>query len=324
MLDNVTSNDRYVKLLIDKVKPRDDRDLKPWRLRCMGYIINLIVKAFLFGTDLDAFELEAATTHDLQQEERQLKHWRKCGPIGKLHNIVMFIRKSPRRIEDFQKIQAIDMLQDFEFLQALADAAIRWNSTSTMMERGLHLKEAIDLFSMRYSTAQHPRLHRDQPDMLTLDQLSEDDWEQIKHLFDLLKLFLELTSRMEGRGKNGDRGAVWETLPAMDLMLEHLEITKTQYANLDATHLFVKASVNNAWDKLDKYYELTSESLVYIAAVVLNPKYKWQYFEKHWGHKLQWITEGRAVVKALWETRYKSQAVLDASAVIGSRPGSAD
>ena len=60
----------------------------------------------------------------------------------------------------------------------------------------------------------------------------------------------------------------------MDLLLEHLEAAKAEYEHMhEYTH--VKTAINNAWLVLDKYYNLTEISLIYIAAVVLNPKYKW-------------------------------------------------
>lgn len=40
-------------------------------------------------------------------------------------------------------------------------------------------------------------------------------------------------------------------------------------------------SVNNAWNKAQKYYELTDDSPFYIAAIFLNPFHKWRYFETH-------------------------------------------
>ena len=44
-------------------------------------------------------------------------------------------------------------------------------------------------------------------------------------------------------------------------------------ATLTPTHA-IAIAVNNAWVKLNKYYELTDRALAYIAAVVINPQYK--------------------------------------------------
>ena len=59
------------------------------------------MKAFLFGADVKAFKhtvdiggraIESAAARSAQNE------WRKKGPVGKLHNLVVYIRSStPRR-----------------------------------------------------------------------------------------------------------------------------------------------------------------------------------------------------------------------------------
>ena len=58
------------------------------RLRCFGHMINLVVKAFLLGTNSAAFEAEINSHQEMQQEAAELEAWRRQGPLGKLHNIV--------------------------------------------------------------------------------------------------------------------------------------------------------------------------------------------------------------------------------------------
>jgi hypothetical protein len=79
-------------------------DSKQRHLRCFGHIINLADKAFLFGKDPDAFETEANSYIQLRQAEKELEIWRKLGSIGKLHNVVTYIRRTPQRREDFLKL----------------------------------------------------------------------------------------------------------------------------------------------------------------------------------------------------------------------------
>jgi hypothetical protein len=70
-------------------------------VRCAGHVLNLVAKAVLFGSDVDAFESEL---QDLSLEEQELGRWRKKGPTGKLHNVVKYITASPQRIETFEDI----------------------------------------------------------------------------------------------------------------------------------------------------------------------------------------------------------------------------
>lgn len=62
------------------------------RGRCFGHVINLVVKVILFGTDSEAFEEELDSGHALATAEHEL--WRRKGPVGKLHNLVVAIHRS--------------------------------------------------------------------------------------------------------------------------------------------------------------------------------------------------------------------------------------
>jgi hypothetical protein len=50
---------------------------------------------------------------------------------------------------------------------------------------------------------------------------------------------------------------------------------------------------------LDKYYQLTSETPVYIAAIVLNPRHKWKYIERNWS-KMKWIKDSKKIMQDFW------------------------
>ena len=65
-------------------------------LRCFGYILNLVAKALLFGWNSNAFEADILTAKVLNNEVAELDFWRKKSPIGKLHNIISYIRGSPQ------------------------------------------------------------------------------------------------------------------------------------------------------------------------------------------------------------------------------------
>ena len=97
--DNVTSNDTCLDALFTLLDPsmcREDR------LRCAGHIINLVVKAFLHGKDLDAMDID--DIDDLDDDDEVSEQWRRHGSIGKLHNIVRFVRSSPQRRDSFKAV----------------------------------------------------------------------------------------------------------------------------------------------------------------------------------------------------------------------------
>ena len=115
-------------------------------MRCFGHILNLVAKSFLYRDDADAFELDGDHIEQLDDQERALRHWRRKGPVGKLHNIVKFIRASPQRIEAFKKA-GIDKEAGLEpeifcisepskaELELKQNNATRWNSTYLMIKR---------------------------------------------------------------------------------------------------------------------------------------------------------------------------------------------
>ena len=54
VIDNAESNDTAIRSILAQIRP--ELALTPRRARCLGYIINLVAKAFLFGSDTKAFE----------------------------------------------------------------------------------------------------------------------------------------------------------------------------------------------------------------------------------------------------------------------------
>ena len=53
---------------------------------------------------------------------------------------------------------------------------------------------------------------------------------------------------------------------------------------------------------MNKYYKLTEETPAYYAAVILNPGYKWQYFEKIWDDTPGWTRVAKNQVRKLWKS----------------------
>src|ERR1700722_4407404 len=77
-----------------------DDEVEHRRLRCLGHIINLAAKSFFFSANSDIFEKEIDRAQ-LEEEQVERNLWRKRGPVGKLHNVVQYIRDSPQRREEF-------------------------------------------------------------------------------------------------------------------------------------------------------------------------------------------------------------------------------
>lgn len=70
---------------------------------------------------------------------------------------------------------------------------------------------------------------------------------------------------------------------------------------------FGRWSVNS--DPPDKYYELTDDSSIYVAVVVLHPRMKWSFVDKFWNDRPDWRDKARRDVRQLWEAEYKHRVI---------------
>ena len=206
-----------------------------------------------------------------------MEQWRRKGPLGKLHNIVVYPQRSPQRLANFRELSGGRNL--------VRDNSTRWNSWYAMIRTATKLKTAINLFCHQYQENSD-------------DLLSEKDWQALQRLQDFLLFFYDATTGTEGRNATIDR-----VLPTMDFLLEQFEAAKEKYAN----DPFMCHRCNSGWAKLDKYYSLTERSPVYIAALVLSPQWKWDYIDNNWPP--DWREVCRKQMLDFWTREYKSTAV---------------
>ena len=131
MMDNASSNDRCVSVLSEKYPTLSAES----RLRCIGHILNIIVKALLFGIGVSSLERQLCGA----SSDEQFEIWRKHSFIGKLHNICVWVNRSDQRRELFKTyIAEAYKGTDIEGLyqRLLVDGGIRWNAVYRMIERG--------------------------------------------------------------------------------------------------------------------------------------------------------------------------------------------
>ena len=131
--DNAQNNDTALETLSTCLLEKGIHyDVPSHRLRCIGHIINLVVKTLLFGpkgTTDDASDLPHTDNYD--------------GTIAKLHHIVYHIRMTPQRRDLYASEQAASLCASPEFM-VVADNATRWNSTYNMINSALKLRQRID------------------------------------------------------------------------------------------------------------------------------------------------------------------------------------
>jgi hypothetical protein len=178
-----------------------------WRIACLGHIINLIVQAFLFSDIVSQEELESYDGQDadgeLSEQEAIRVKFRLLGPLGKAHNIVVHIRSSTARLEEFV---------GYAGRQIPMDNRTRWNSWFSMLVVLLNLKPAVDQYCEAYE------------EELEDDLLSYSDWKRLRLIKDFLAPFQRTTLRAQGDSRSLD-----STLFLMDVCIQHIQETTVRY-----------------------------------------------------------------------------------------------
>ena len=141
--DNATNNDSPL-VELSKTLALRNISLKPeiMRVPCFGHILNLVVKAFLWGSDWEAFEkqVDQAEEYKVENEKEALKIWRTKGAMGKLYNIDTWILRTPQRRDRFnQRVQPARGDSYRGPLLPLVGNVTRWSSDAESIDREFEL-----------------------------------------------------------------------------------------------------------------------------------------------------------------------------------------
>jgi len=301
-MDNADNNDTAIKRLAELYPI----DVNEQRLRCFGHIVNLVVKALLFGEGLSTFQKQLAMADDAGS----YKLWRKQGAIGKLHNLVVYICRSGKRLVAFNKVQQEVADEVLVFcLKLQRDTGVRWNSVYKMIKRALQLERAITMYCARWQQG------KDEKHNLKDDELDTFDWEELRHFKQLLKPFYKVTKRVEGHAKQGSHGAVWEVLPGFEYLFNALQRAQ-QEVNNDPSKFtnYYASSLDIGFTKLQQYYDLTDRSTLYRAAVALHPAKRFCWFETCWTKQVSGkreVANAKTAVRRLWRLFLEEQQPIE-------------
>lgn len=298
--DNASNNDSE---LIKGLNQHPDINLSSSnRIRCAGHIINLVVKATLYGKGVGQFENNLAEASPAQQYEL----FRSQGVVGKLHNFVNAVCASHKRRELFQSVQKElrdddDALYTYNTLQLRQDGGVRWHSVYYMLLRCLELRRCIQRFMTR---SQSPSQQVDDDyDPLT-DTLTEEEWEAVQQLVDFLQLPVEMTKRLEGSNSVSGFGSLWQTLTNLQTLWTHYnsEKVRCESPNNSSSAYFVAAVVYGE-QKLNTYFNMLVVGLdvsYYCVATALHPALRLAWFQTHWKPYNSWVKAAEASVKKVY------------------------
>ncbi|XP_047135522.1 zinc finger BED domain-containing protein 4-like [Hydra vulgaris] len=131
------------------------------------------------------------------------------------------------------------------------DVATRWNSTYYMLERILHLKPAIAATLLKFPSVGI--------------EFSVQDWSLYEKVVRILSVFEEATKML-----SGSDSCISSCIPIVTTIIKALETSG------DVSVQKLKIAMKNAMEKRFSAIEKTEH---YSVATLLNPKYKWYFFQ---------------------------------------------
>ncbi|GKU08675.1 unnamed protein product, partial [Fusarium langsethiae] len=190
---------------------------KTRRLRCFGHILNLAVKALLFGHNSEAFEDDIQGNEAPDANSHEL--WRRKGPVGKLHNLIFWIHRSDSLTNLLRSLQLTvysksddPVIRAKKPLDVIIDVVTRWLSTLYMIRRALLLKDFLEdlwyeqkskweglVLRGKKSSSEMPLCLRDE------NKLEEKDWAIISLFNEVLQHFEHVLITLEGDGQQRKR-----------------------------------------------------------------------------------------------------------------------
>jgi hypothetical protein len=197
------------------------------------------------------------------------------------------------------------------------DGGIRWNASYSMIRRALELREALNTYAAKL------KVSKDSLDQETFDNdyLTDNEWEVLEMIKEQLEPLFLLTKSLEGNAdlkegaQQASHGALWEILPVFDHVLSHFETLQLRSTAGDFNHHEgIQSSITLAWNKAKLYYNKTDESIAWIAATALHPRFKWQYFQEQWQANAAlrpYLAPTKSKFKRLWENKYKSETIRE-------------
>ncbi|KAF7573256.1 Dimer-Tnp-hAT domain containing protein [Pyrenophora tritici-repentis] len=293
MLDNASANDTAVEFIL--------KDLCPWmkskqrrhrRLRCLGHVINLCCQAFLMGRNCEKYLAKLEKHHQRGDYTKVEELWKKFGCLGRLHNLVRYIRLTPQRRKEFATIIIGGDLSQFDGLELIQNNSTRWNSWFYSITRALNVRERLELFCnglglaktdlatqcnavLLLSSHRYIFSARHVPGKGSVGianfKLDGQHWFELKKIELALKDFYATTLLSEGK-----KTSLADWFSTLDCLLREISETKDHYHDIQT-----EDDNNFTW------------------------KQEWVLHGDE--EKKRWFENAQLAVKHLWETEYKGR-----------------
>ena len=255
VMNNAKNNDIMMKIISKTLRLQHDIDYDSieHRLRCLNYIINLIVQAYFFDKH---FDVEYRIIINIRQAKKlnvELQKYRKLEFQNRFHNINFYIFRISQRVQRFTNINENVMFK--------RNQNTRWNVWYLMMNWVLRkIRKTINIFV-------------NEKFELKDDRLFAFDWQTLIEMKNFLKIFHDVILFDENREFTINR-----ILFMMNFLMHKFEIEISLHDSKSILILFIDAN----FQKFEKYWNIIIQrNSNYIVAIVLNLRQKWNYFQ-HW------------------------------------------
>ncbi|KAG9377801.1 hypothetical protein A1F94_012204 [Pyrenophora tritici-repentis] len=280
MLDNASANDTAVEFIL--------KDLCPWMKS---------KQRVPYGRNCEKYLAKLEKHHQRGDYTKVEELWKKFGCLGRLHNLVRYIRLTPQRREEFATIIIGGDLSQFDGLELIQNNSTRWNSWFYSITRALNVRERLELFSARHVPGKGSV-------GIANFKLDGQHWFELEKIELALKDFYAATLLSEGK-----KTSLADWFSTLDCLLREISETKDHYHDIHTeddnnfTWKYLQGCADAAWLKCVEYYndqqlnwqnrfpEDTDLPPAYYAAQILI-------------HIASGDGSGKTV-KHLWETEYR-------------------
>ena len=182
--------------------------------------------------------------------------------ISNIRKLVWAVKASPLRL---QKLKEFCVSENVDVLNPIYDVSTRWNSTLDMLVRAKKLERALRLL-LECSLAPF----RDHAGALI--SVTQEDWARVADMIEFLQPFKECTLVVSG----SSYATLSTVVPLYNNILDHLTTMVCENGDQESADTLVSKAATEAFDKVNGYYNLTSDVLTF--ATLLDPRLKHEYY----------------------------------------------
>jgi hypothetical protein len=285
--DGSTVCDKAIRVLAKSVDPTGERWVaKERRTRCMEHAIHCASRAFVTKVgptpmasikstlssrraDADEDDEELTATVDLTDDPADPTEFDPGDLLGKILAFVNQVRSSPQARKYFHKLCKDENLRPLQLLKWIRT---RWASLYDLINRLLDVRPACNKFTVLADDDDRvPNLKP--PKTYAMFKLTEGEWR----LLELIREGLKGPALSCQTFSHSNRPTAFRAFPIIESMQQRWELMAR-----DPRYAQIVPGLEAGLHNLRKWYRALDDSSVYFICLVLDPRVKMAYFQKHW------------------------------------------